>query len=201
MPERSELSESRIAEARRFLTVLGSLLQDRDPKVREIEARINETTFAALDAVTTPTPTRDADFQLGYEAGLKFCQDQLAANEKLLGLMTEDTANDTERLNLLLAGAHLCPTEDGETLGLYLSDKENELAALIVASASDDEEGYFTREDVPFLSDDQRNHLNGVSASGPWKWASDPQVIRKAIDATLVRLAMEIKTAAGDLDG
>lgn len=96
--------------------------------------------------------------------------------------MTTEPRTDTERLDLLLRHAHLCTTEDGEHLGLYLGDAENECAALTVAEATDEQDGSFTTGDVPFLTEGQRAELNGAVGTTDGKWANDPAVIRAAID-------------------
>lgn len=99
-------------------------------------------------------------------------------------------SDDTAILDAILAVSALSPTEDGEALWLYVGGKGNERqhGALEVATATgEDNDEPFTTADVPFLTESQRAQLNGVAGAdiGPWKWATDPSVLRAAVRAAL----------------
>ena len=90
---------------------------------------------------------------------------------------------DRARLDWLLNDAILAPNEDGESLCLFLrANDEHEKAFAVVADASgDDPDIGFTAEDVPFLSEEQRAHINGSIplATGS---VNDREAILAAID-------------------
>lgn len=92
---------------------------------------------------------------------------------------------DTRRLNWILRKAVLSSSEDGESLYLFLGLHDEERAIATVAEASgEDIEEFFTAADAPFLTDEQRGHING-SIPHAKGYVDDPATIRAAIDAAL----------------
>lgn len=103
------------------------------------------------------------------------------ANESRAALVA--LAEDAERLDWLLRKACLAATEDGDEIGLFLTENETDMAFAVIADCTgEDAEHYLTAEDAPFLTDEQRAHING-SIRGATGSVRDPRALRAAIDA------------------
>lgn len=121
-----------------------------------------------------------AGLKLHPNIGVPDPESVLRACRELVGLR-----KDEKRLNYMLRNARLAMVEDGDELGLWLTDREDERAFAILAQCSgDDSDEPLTAEDAPFLTDEQRAHLNGTvpKARG---FVNDPAALRAALDVAM----------------
>lgn len=102
------------------------------------------------------------------------------AESQLTALLAaaKEGRKDTERLDWIAARSVVGGTEDGERVGLWITDSDNEMIpALAVIADVTGEDGELLSEDAPFLCEAQITEFNEKGV------LSGPDILRKAPDA------------------
>ncbi len=96
----------------------------------------------------------------------------------------ERVPEEASPLAWLLCKAVLAPNEDGDILLLFLNlwgEWEEERGLMIASADGETSEEPFTAEDVPFLTDEQRAHINGTTTHARG-YIDDLPTIIKAVE-------------------